>query len=129
MEFTDKGFIKIEVKDLIDWQGGNGDGCLVSNRITKDGWKVGYMYREAPDEGRPDSGWRFMKGDESNEYSSSPSNLNVFKINTICNYDPDIIPYLKAPVGSGFIRVSDHKFEEDHQDKKIYYAKQERCKE
>ena len=37
MEFTDKGFIKIEVKDLIDWQGGNGDGCLVSNRITKDG--------------------------------------------------------------------------------------------
>lgn len=128
MEFTDKGFIKIEIKDLIHWQGGNGDGCLVSNRITKDGWKVGYMYREEPDKGVPDSGWRFMKGDESNEYTASSSNLSVFKINTICNYDPDIMPYLNAPVGSGFIRVSEHKFEEDDQEKKIYQTKQERCK-
>ena len=39
-----KDFIKIEVKNLIDWHGGNGDGCFVSDMITKEGYKVGYMY-------------------------------------------------------------------------------------
>lgn len=50
------------------------------------------MVREKPDEGRPDSGWRFMAGNEDNEYMNNPNNHHVFSINTICNYDKDIIP-------------------------------------
>ena len=100
MEYDEKGFIKIEVKNLIDWKEANGEGCLASNKITKEGWKVGYMYREKPDEGRPDSGWRFMKGDETEEYTNEVSNVNIFSINTICNYDPDIIKYLNLPIGT-----------------------------
>ena len=63
-KLNSNGFIDIEVKQLIDWDEPNGEGCLVSDRITKDGCKVGYMYREEPDDSAPDSGWRFMAGDE-----------------------------------------------------------------
>ena len=39
-------FIKIKIEDLIEWNEPNGNGCVVSDRITKEGFKVGYMYRE-----------------------------------------------------------------------------------
>ena len=84
-------------------------GCYATNRITSDGKKVGYMYREKPDSDSdfPDSGWRFFAGDETDEYSNNPDNINVFSLNTICNYDSDIIPHLDAPYGSAFIREGD----------------------
>ena len=45
-----------DVKDLLpDWEGA--DGCIATNRITVEGYKVGYCYREEPDGGW-DSGWR-----------------------------------------------------------------------
>ena len=90
------------------------DGCLTSNRITVDGAKVGYMYRETPSPNFPDSGWRFFAGDESEEYTSDHKNFNVFKLNTVCNYDHDIIPFLDAPYGSAFIR-DNGRFVEDEQ--------------
>ena len=40
--------------------------CFASDRITVDGMKVGYLYREPPDNS-DDSGWRFFAGDESEE--------------------------------------------------------------
>ena len=125
MEYNENGFIKIDVKNLIDWNEETGDGCLVSNKITKDGFKVGYMYREDSDNAF-DSGWRFMQGGEDEEYNSTPLNVNVFSINTVCNYDPDIIPYLKLPVGSALIRISENEFEFDKGDKRIYITKQKR---
>ena len=125
MEYTDRGYIKRELKQLVEWNGGNGEGCFVSNKILKEGWKVGYMYHETPDEGRPDSGWRFLKGDESNEFMDDPTNTSIVAINTLCNYDPEVIPFLNAPYGSAFIRVSEHEFEEDKRDKPIFFTKQE----
>ena len=68
------------------------------------------MYREEPDEGRPDSGWRFMVGNEDDEYMNDSNNHHIFSINTICNYDPDIIPYIKAEIGSVFIRTGSNSF-------------------
>lgn len=118
------GFINIEIKELLDWTGKGPDGCLASDKITKEGWKVGYMYREEPDEGVPDSGWRFMKGDENDEYTDNPNNVHVFALNTICNYDSDIIPYLDLPIGTALIRIEGHKFEIDNQDKEIIMEKQ-----
>lgn len=61
------------------------------------------MYREAT--GRElDSGWRFLSGDESDEYMNNPANHGVYDVNTIANYDPEIIPFLDAPIGSAFER-------------------------
>ncbi len=121
---TKDGYIKIKVKELIKWNEPNGEGCLVSDKITKEGYKVGYMYREKPDDGRPDSGWRFMAGNESDEYNNNPDNTHVFAVNTICNYDPDIVPYIHSPIGSAYIRIDENNFELDDRSKPIYITKQ-----
>lgn len=57
-------FIKVKVEKLIDWNEPNGEGCMVSDKITKEGFKVGYMYREEPTTGNPDSVgdlWQVMR--------------------------------------------------------------------
>ena len=80
-------------------------GCIATDMITCGGCKVGFMYREAT-EFDLDSGWRFMSGDESDEYMNDPDNHAIYDVNTIANCDPDIIPFLDAPVGSAFERES-----------------------
>ena len=82
----------------------NMGACYASDRITVDGVQIGYMYREKPDND-VDSGWRFMAGDETDEYINNPDNLGLYEVNTICNYDPAIIPLLNAPFGKAFARV------------------------
>lgn len=84
------------------------EGCIASNRITIDGCKVGFMYREEPYRNSwPDTGWRFMAGDESDEYMGNAMNHNIYQVNTICNYDHDIIPFLDSKPGSAYIRNKD----------------------
>lgn len=91
-----------DVKHLLpDWEGA--DGCIATNRITVEGCKVGYCYREKPDGGW-DSGWRFTAGDESEAYMDDPNNAGIYKLNTICNDDPDIIPLLNTPAPCAFAR-------------------------
>ena len=99
--------------------------CFATNKITIEGMKVGYMYREVPDRDS-DSGWRFLSGTESQDYVDNPENLKIYDVNTIANYDPDIIPYLNLPIGTVLIRISEHEFEIDKRDKPIYVTKQER---
>lgn len=110
---------------MIEWNESNGKGCIASDKITKEGYKVGYMYREHPDECQPDSGWRFLVGNED-DYMNDPDNHHVFDINTICNYDEDIIPYLKSKTGSVYIRVDNTKFELDNGSKPIFIEMQNR---
>ena len=98
-----------EMKDyLLNWEGPR--GCFATDHITVLGKKVGWCYREEPSEGRPDSGWRFFSGEESEEYVNDVAHTEVYDLNTICNYDPDILPLLKAPVGTAYIRDKDGKF-------------------
>lgn len=77
-------------------------GCIATDRITVDGEKVGFCYREKTDGTHPDSGWRFFSGDENDAYLDDPDNSSVFALNTIANYDPDIIPLLDSPAGTAF---------------------------
>lgn len=121
---NENGFIDIEIKELIQWNEPNGNGCIVSDRITKDGYKVGYMYRENPDDGVPDSGWRFLAGNEDDAYMNDAGNHHILSINEICNYDCDIIPYLNSPINSTYIRVDSIKFEMDDGSKPIFIDKQ-----
>jgi hypothetical protein len=51
-----------------------------------------------------DSGWRFLSGHESQEYMDVAENHAVYDINTIANYDPEIIPFLASVTGSAFER-------------------------
>ena len=87
--------------------------CFATDRITVDGAPVGYMLRQLPGK-PPHSGWTFMAGDESQEYADEPSNWAIYDVNTICNYDPAIIPYLDEVYGSAFGRVTgEDRFEEE----------------
>jgi hypothetical protein len=61
------------------------------------------MYREAPDT-ELDSGWRFFSGEESQTYADDPGNFGLYDVNTVANYDAEIIPLLDAPIGAAFER-------------------------
>lgn len=99
-----------DIKELLNWIGP--DGCLATDRITVNGCRVGYMYREKPDNDI-DSGWRFFEGTEDEEYTNNPNNIGIYRLNTICNYDKDIIPFLNAKYGTAYIRDENGKFVED----------------
>jgi len=77
--------------------------CFATGRITVDGMKVGYMYRESPQD-RNDSGWNFLAGDESDEYLDNPDNLAIYEVNTIANYDPAIVEVLETRSPCAFER-------------------------
>jgi hypothetical protein len=79
-------------------------GAIASDRITVDGRPVGYMYRTRPHD-QYDSGWAFLAGDETDDYMENSNNYGIYDVNTIANYDPEIIPLLDAPEGSAFIRT------------------------
>ena len=53
-----------------------------------------------------DSGWAFLAGDENYDYMANADNHAIYDVNTIANYDPEIIPLLDAPVGSAYIRTA-----------------------
>ena len=77
--------------------------CTATDKITVEGMKVGFFYREAP-RFENDSGWRFLSGREDQEYIKDPNNTAVYDVNTIANYDAAIIAFLDFPVGSEFQR-------------------------
>jgi hypothetical protein len=87
--------------------------CLAADTITVDGRRVGYMYREQPDplqaDGK-DSGWRFMAGDETRQYVDDAANWNWYDVNTIANYDPEIVPLLSTAFPVAFARDETGRF-------------------
>jgi hypothetical protein len=89
----------IDIKPVAEGYG----GCIATDRITVDGERVGSMYRQAPIDS-VDSGWSFFSGTETQAYLDDPANSGVFDVNTIANYDPEIVEFLDAPVGSRFVR-------------------------
>ena len=99
-----------DMKNLLpDWE--EASGCIATNRITVEGCKVGYCYREKAD-GDWDSGWRFTAGDESDEYMDDPNNAGIYGLNSICNDDPDIIPLLNTPAPCAFERDGNGMFQQ-----------------
>ncbi|WP_166996938.1 DUF2185 domain-containing protein [Paramicrobacterium fandaimingii] len=89
--------------DLVDLAPGYGT-AVVSDQITVSGRSVGYMYRDEPDDDG-DSGWRFLSGDESQEYLDDERHVGVFEVNDVANLDDAIIDYLDADVGTHLVRI------------------------
>ncbi|MBQ4216232.1 MAG: DUF2185 domain-containing protein [Bacteroidales bacterium] len=94
---------KLQVSDIRDLVKPMGY-CIASDRITVDGAKVGFMYREERED-EDDSGWRFLAGDETDEYLDDQQHFMMFDVNYIANLDEAIIPYLKYRKGSELERV------------------------
>jgi hypothetical protein len=95
------GLAAHEIRDVARGRG----SCIASDMILVQGLRVGYMYRETPDDDH-DSGWRFFSGRESQEYADNAANFSRFDVNTVANYDPDIVPLLASPYGTVFERDS-----------------------
>lgn len=89
-----------EIQQLVEPMG----ECLATDMIVIDGMKVGFMYRDEPED-NDDSGWRFLSGTENQKYMNDPQNSGVYEVNTIANYDRAIIPYLDMPVGTELERI------------------------
>jgi hypothetical protein len=98
---------RLKIEDNKPLAPGRG-ACFATDMITVRGRAVGFMYRQEP--GDPhDSGWRFMAGDEDQDYMDNPDNHGIWDVNTIANYDPTIIPLLDSPPGSVFERAGGSK--------------------
>lgn len=86
-----KFFMKAEeIKPLLE----SGQFGIATDKIMVEGSKVGYMVRNEPQEEHPEDSGHF----------------GLYDLNTVANYDPDIIPLLDAPAGMTFFRGDDGKF-------------------
>ncbi len=85
--------------------------CAVSRKILDEGERVGYMRRHLSFNGNMlsdnDSGWVFMAGTESREFLANPYNIKRCRLNTVCNIDSDILPFLSKPYDTTVYRKSD----------------------
>lgn len=95
----------LDVGDVVELATGYGT-AVASDEITVRGRPVGYMYREEP-VSDDDSGWRFLSGDETDDYLADERNSDVFDVNVIANYDEAIVPYLDEPEGTHLEREPD----------------------
>lgn len=85
--------------------------CSVSRKITEEGERVGFMKRLFDSATEPqyknESGWIIMAGTESGEFMLNPYNMTRSRLNTVCNIDPDIVPYIGEPANTVVFRTFD----------------------
>lgn len=62
---------------------------------------IGYCYRENT-ELKIDSGWRFLYGDESEDYLDNPENTHTKDMKEIIEWKPSVKEILKAYPGQEF---------------------------
>jgi hypothetical protein len=91
---------KLKEEEIVQLVSGYG-GCIASDKVTVEGLPMMYMYHDKP-HNEMDSGWRFLSGTETDAYMAQSEHHAVYDVNTIANYDPTIVPFLDAPVGSAF---------------------------
>ena len=96
--------------------------AIVSAKILREGYKVGYMLRFEPHDS-DDSGWQLLAGNEEDDYLNSTRNISLAPLGYVCELDPDILKFIDYPVGTKLIRISSHEFEDDKRNKKIFVEK------
>ena len=84
--------------------------CLVTDKISEEGCKIGYMYREGSYNMFDDSGWRFFEGSEDEEYMSNPENSTAYTLEDVIKMDESILPYLDSEEGSSFYKDENGNF-------------------
>lgn len=103
IEFGPCHIINTEREDPNDITAKYSARCCVTDRVLKDGIRIGYLFRVSP-EGTLDSGWRILAGDESDAYMNDSENLHYVSLGRVLSKDDSIIELLEAPEGSAFIR-------------------------
>lgn len=70
----------------------------VVSRLLDDA-PVGFLYREAP-AFEHDSGWRFFRGDESDEFCDNPDNFATVPLQDVLRDHPDTAALMSEPAGA-----------------------------
>ena len=50
--------------------------------------------------------WRFFSGDEDQAYVDDLSHTGGYSVNTVANYNPDIVAYLDTPARCNFEMIA-----------------------
>lgn len=90
--------------------------CLVTDKISEEGCKIGYMYREGSYDMFDDSGWRFFEGSEDEEYMNDPENSTAYTLEDVIKMDDSILPYLDSEIGSSFYKDENGNFILEHEE-------------
>lgn len=77
--------------------------CLITRRALEEE-RIGYMYRQEPEKDFTDCGWRFMTGEETEEYVSDPGNILVCRYSDVCNLEPSVRAYFYAECGKQYAK-------------------------
>ena len=106
----------IEMRDMM--------GCtaIVSKKIREEGWKIGYGIRMEPTRDG-DSGWCFSVGNETEDYINDPQNLELWSINGVLSYAPELSDFISEPYGTAVVRSGHDEFETDAPGKDILIEK------
>jgi hypothetical protein len=84
--------------------GEDGHFVLASERVIgPESDPVLFAYRE-PAANEQDSGWRFFRGDEDEEFTSDPRNVSLCSLSTFLMTDPLIRVIINSPPGSAWER-------------------------
>lgn len=78
----------------------------VSDRVMRDGCRVGYLYREQPDS-EDDSGWRVFAGDETQQYADDPNNFALYNATTLIALEPALASILTRDYPAAFERAGE----------------------
>jgi len=75
--------------------------CFVTNNILYESEKIGYLYREEPDQ-EDDSGWRFTTGSETDEYMEDSNNISYVSLGAVLREDDSVVKLLDRNSGVAF---------------------------
>ncbi len=76
--------------------------CFVTTAILYEGARIGYLYREAPDN-EEDSGWRILSGDEAEEYMDNIDNIHIVSLGAVLSVDDSFISLLDSDECSEYV--------------------------
>lgn len=80
--------------------------CLITKKALEEE-RIGYMYRQAPEEDFSDCGWRFLTGDETEDYVKEPDHILIRTFSEICNIAPSVRAYFYAGYGMQYVRTKE----------------------
>jgi hypothetical protein len=79
--------------------------AIVSRKVFEEGEEIRWIYRQESDRSE-DSGWRVFTGHETQEYIDDASNSRICLVGWLIDFDPTLLPAMRADVGSAFERES-----------------------
>jgi hypothetical protein len=106
VEFETKHIIQSDIEEMeFDIVEKYSVFCIVSNKILMDNERIGLLYRNEViklENGRTDSGWCFMSGNESEAYLNNPENFTFTTLGKVLNLNDAFIQFLDEPEGSEY---------------------------